>query len=325
MDGFTSRPLLHSDAPALLRIELDAEKVEPAGRFIDLGEVRQQLQTPGVDLERGSLAVLSGDVIAGAGLLFVPTGTPTDPGPGYIWRANVFGGVLPAYRRRGIGRMVLSELQHKARALRERAGHGGLPGELQMWVPGGRGASAAFAATAGFAARRYFFHMRADLADVPAAPPLPGIEIRGWNPADDDGARLAYNAAFADHWGSTPMDPERWGASFAGSAFFRPDFSRLALAGGEVVGFVMVAEFPATTQGRGYRTGYVDRVGSLRSVRGRGVAAAMLLDSMRAQAMSGCRYAELTVDADSPTGAGRLYERLGYRLVHTDQVLGLAF
>lgn len=318
MDGFTFRPLLTSDAPALLEIELAAERAEPADKFVDLVQIRQELATPGVELENGSIAVLSGDSIVGVGVLYLLPGPKT-------WQAIVFGGVLPQFRRRGIGRLILASLQEKALALREQAGLADVPGELRLWLSDGRASAAAFAAAAGFGNRRYFFEMRADLAQVAAVQPLSGIEIRGWSPADDDGARLAYNAAFADHWGSTPMTAERWRTSFAGSAFFRPEFSRLAVAGSEIVGFVMVAEFPAQTQAYGYRTGYVDRVGCLRSVRGRGVAAAMLTDSMRAQAESGCSYAELGVDADSPTGAGRLYERLGYSLRRTNQVLGLDF
>ncbi|QNK80089.1 GNAT family N-acetyltransferase [Nakamurella sp. PAMC28650] len=318
MDGFTSRPVLTSDAPALLEIELAAERAEPAQHFVDLVRIREELAQPGIDLEQGSIAVLSGESIVGVGLL---QARPAEES----WKAGLFGGVLPEFRRRGIGRMILDGLQDKALALRARAGQGDLPGELMMWVGGGRASAAAFAAAAGFSSRRYFFEMRADLAQDVTTPSVDGIEIRAWSPADDDGARLAYNEAFADHWGSTPMTVDRWRTSFAGSAFFRPEFSRVALADGTVVGFVMVAEFPAATEANGHRTGYVDRVGSVRSVRGRGVAAAMLTDSMRAQRESGCRYAELGVDADSPTGAGRLYERLGYVLLHTNQVLGLDF
>lgn len=318
MDGLTSRPLLASDAPALLEIELAAERVEPAESSVDLVEIQENLAMPGVDLPRGSIAVRSGDSVVGAGFLHLRPASKS-------WNAHVSGGVLPGFRRRGIGRMILSSLQGKARTLRAEGGHADLPGELQLWVPEGRDAAAVFAAGAGFSNRRYFFEMRADLADVGAVPELVGIEIRGWSPADDEGTRLAYNAAFADHWGSTPMDVQRWRTSFAGSAFFCPEFSRLAVAGGEVVGFVLVAEFPAQTQAHGYRTGYIDRVGCVRSVRGTGVAAALLAESMTALAGSGCRYAELGVDADSPTGAGRLYERLGYARLRTNQVLGLDF
>ncbi len=318
MDGLTTRPLLTSDAPALLELELSAERVEPSESFPDLAEVQESLQTPGVDLADGSVAHLRDDTVVGAGFLFVrPSATK--------WTAHLFGVVRPEDRRRGLGRQILATLREKALVLRAAAGAADLPGELQVWVPGGRDAATAFVAAAGFAVRRYFVEMRAELTDLPAVPAPDGIEIRPWTPEDDEGTRLAYNESFADHWGSPPMDPDRWRTSFADSSFFSPEFSRVAVVDGEIVGFVLVAEFPAQTQAHGYRTGYMDRVGSLRSVRGRGVAAAMLMDSMTALAADGCRYAELTVDADSPTGAGRLYERLGYLVRHTNVVHGLDF
>lgn len=318
MDALTHRPLLSTDAPALLEIELAAERVEPSESFPDLAEVQEDLAGPDVDLVEGSVAYLSGDKIVAAGLLSVRP-SPTR------WTANAFVGVLPEFRRRGLGREMLATLRDKALLLRAAAGAVDLPGELQLWIPGGRDAAAGFARSAGFRTRRYFLKMRAELtAQLPTTPVSDGIEIRGWTPAHDEGTRLAYNDAFADHWGSAAMDPERWQTSFAGSSFFRPGLSRVAVADGEVVGFVLVAEFPAQTEAQGYRTAYVDRVGSVRSVRGRGVAAVMLTNSMRAQFASGFRYAELTVDAESPTGAGRLYERLGYSVRHTNVVHGLA-
>ena len=139
----------------------------------------------------------------------------------------------------------------------------------------------------------------------------------------DEGVRLAYNASFADHWGSSPSSPERWRNLFADSSSFRADFSRLAVRDGEVVGFVMSDEFDSETRARGHRTGYVDRVGTVRSVRGRGVATTLMVHCLHAMRESGCQYADLTVDAESPTGAGRLYERLGFAVHRRNEVRGL--
>jgi len=234
--------------------------------------------------------------------------------------------VLPDFRRAGIGGAILGRLTTQAQALRNHD-HRGLPGLLKIWVQEGRDSAARLAASAGFTVRRYFLDMRADLRLPPSGIPAArdGIETRGWSPADDEGVRLAYNCAFADHWGSTPADVERWRALFAESPFFRPEFSRIAVRDGEIVGFVMVEEFPAETEARGYRTGYIDRVGTVGPVRGQGVANALLAESLAALAASGCRYADLVVDAESPTGAGRLYERLGFTVQYRNRVVGLNF
>jgi mycothiol synthase len=313
----TYRALSDADAPAIVEIMGAAEVAEPADVFTSLAEMQEDMTQPGVDLPRGSVGAMSGDRLVGFGSLISPPSVDQ-------WVSYVTGAVHPNFRGQGIGRTILDRLAEQARALRA-VHHADLPAELKIWVSNGRRSAAALATSAGFVVRRYFIEMRAELATPPEIAPLPGLTVRPWTPSDDDGARLAYNAAFADHWGSVPMDEERWRRSFAESPFFRPEMSRLALSGDEVVGFVLVDEFDSETEARGYRTGYIDRVGSVRSVRGRGVATALMTESMVAMAEFGYRIAELGVDADSPTGAGRLYERLGFAVRHRNEVYGLEF
>src|SRR5690606_32735131 len=41
--------------------------------------------------------------------------------------------------------------------------------------------------------------------------PVPtGVEVRAPHDEDAEATRLAHLAAFADHWGSAPVPPERW-------------------------------------------------------------------------------------------------------------------
>ena len=317
MDGLELRGLTLADAPGVVDLELAAEAAEPAGQATDLSEWLEEFQNPGVDLSRGSVAAEIDGRMVGFGMISAPT-TPTDR-----WHPNLWVTVDPAYRRQGIGRAVLDRLieQAKARHAREWPG---LPAEVQLWLARSRASAVAFGPAVGFEPRRYFFDMEAELADRPIRSEiLPGLEVRTWTPADDESVRSAYNSSFADHWGSTPSNPERWRKLFAESAFFRPEYSRLALLDGDVVGFVLVAEFESERLARGYRVGYVDRVGTVRSARGRGVASALLAGSMRLLTEAGFRVAELGVDGESPTGAGRIYERLGFRVVRRNDVVGL--
>ena len=317
VDHLTWRELRPSDAPALLDLESAAEAAEPAEESTDLTEIQEHLADPGLRLADGSVAVLDGSRLVAFGTLGI--NGPTDS-----WAAHVQIVVRPEFRRRGIGRELLARLLDMARSIHS-AEHPELPGEVRVWVPQGRDTAAAFAQQARFTPRRYFVKMRVELstAALPDPAELAGMEIRPWTPADDEGVRLAYNASFADHWGSAPSSPERWRNMFADASGFRPALSRLAVQDGEIVGFVMSDEFDSETQTRGYRTGYIDRVGTLRSVRGRGVATTLMVHCLLAMRESGCRYADLTVDAESPTGAGRLYERLGFAVHRQNEVRGL--
>lgn len=314
VDPLTWRELRRSDASAILDVELAAEAAEPSEYATDLSEVKENLADPGLRLSDGSVAVLDGTALVALGSLVVHD-------PIADWAAMLHVVVMPEHRHRGVGREVVLRLLDQARSIHS-AEHPERPAEVRVWLQQGRESAVRFAGRAGFAPRRYFTEMRVDLstATLPEPASLAGLEIRPWTPADDEGVRLAYNASFADHWGSTPAGPERWRNLFAQSSSFRADFSRLAVRDGQVVGFVMSDEFDSETAARGHRTGYVDRVGTLRSVRGQGVASTLMVHALLAMRESGCAYSELAVDAESPTGAGRLYERLGFAVHRRNEV-----
>ncbi len=73
-------------------------------------------------------------------------------------------------------------------------------------------------------------------------------------------------------------------------------------------------EFEAETAVTGVRDAYIGQVGTRRPYRGRGAANALLLRMLAAAAEEGYRTASLGVDADNPTGALGLYERLGFKV-----------
>jgi mycothiol synthase len=87
----------------------------------------------------------------------------------------------------------------------------------------------------------------------------------------------------------TDFDPSLWFLAFDGD--------QLA---GVVIGFV-----------RGAETGWVRGLGVRRPWRGRGLGLALLQQAFAAFYGRGLRTVGLGVDAQSPTGATRLYERAG--------------
>lgn len=60
---------------------------------------------------------------------------------------------------------------------------------------------------------------------------------------------------------------------------------------------------------------YIGQVGVRRPWRRRSVAAALLAEALAAAAAAGKATASLGVDADSPTGAVGVYERVGFATV----------
>lgn len=86
---------------------------------------------------------------------------------------------------------------------------------------------------------------------------------------------------------------------------FDPALWFLAWSGGEVAGYAGASleadEDPAR--------GYVSLLGVRPAFRGRGLGEALLRQAFRELAVRGKLGCDLHVDADSPTGATRLYER----------------
>ncbi len=165
----------------------------------------------------------------------------------------------------------------------------------------------------GFEAARSFALMEVALDRVPppGAPPE-GLVVAAWGPDLDDGTRLANNEAFSDHWGSLPMTPEEWTAGYAESSQFRPDLSYLALAEGRVVGLCLIEVDEEHNVERGVAEAYVQRVGTVRAHRRRGVATHLLQRSLEAARQAGLDRASLEVDETSHTNATEVYRRLGF-------------
>lgn len=312
--GFTARPLSIDDAPAVTELLTAWERAEPTDRGYTEAEIREEFTAPIAALDRGGVAVQLGDRLVGYGLLHVIAREPR-------WLVYGDGGVHPEVHRRGVGRWLLERQLELGRRMRDEHTRA-RSGELRIGVPESRTGTIAALTAAGFSTRRYFFRMRSNLRG-PAPAPIPDpaeVRIRRFRQADDEAVRLASNAAFADHWGSVPREPEAWRSEYLGSVTFRAETSFVAEDAGGIVGFVLAAEHDADTESRGHRTGYVSRVGTVRSARGRGVGTALVARSVAAMRESGYAEAELDVDADSPTGAGRLYERLGFAVFARDRM-----
>lgn len=230
---------------------------------------------------------------------------------------------VPEYTRRGLGTRILEFLESRAETLHHLQ-RPDLPGQLKLWIESTRAGTSALATSRDYRTWRWFIRMQRPMSvEVSEPDQVDGYRIRKYESQDAEPLRLACNEAFSDHWGSAPQDQERWRANYLESTSFRPDLTWVAVdADGQLAAFVMSSVFDAETQARGYVTGYVDRVGTTRAARGKGLASALLLHALQSYAEQGFTYAELGVDADSPTGAGRIYERAGFTVLAKNRVAG---
>ena len=229
---------------------------------------------------------------------------------------QVEGWVSPAFRRRGLGRALLHWAEDRAR---EVALVDGRTGErsLSSWPDEEQTGAVALYESEGYAIVRYGFMMVRDLSEPIPELSLPaGLEMRPVDPADHRRIWDADTEAFRDHWNPgerTDADFEGWFAS--------PDIDtglwRVAWEGDEVAGSVMNCIYPEENETLGVSRGWLDHVSVRRPWRRRGVASALIADSLRAIRDAGMTEAALGVDAESLTGALRVYENLGFRRART--------
>jgi mycothiol synthase len=217
-----------------------------------------------------------------------------------------WGVVHPGHRGRGIGAWLLAQIQQRASELLT----GLASARFRHVINAGDRAAAVMLHAGGLRPVRHFWHMQIDLpAGFEPAPPPPGIEIGGIDPGVQlPAVHAIVEQAFADQWDHRPEPFDRWAAQQTGSPSYDPTLWLLATEAGAPVG--------ALTANVAGDHGWVDHLGVLAPARGRGVARALLLHSFATFARRGLRRVLLNVDAENPTGATKLYERVGMRVVN---------
>lgn len=222
------------------------------------------------------------------------------------------GWIEPAFRRRGIGRMLLARNESLQRGLA--ASHEtDRPLILGMEAPESNVGAQALARSFGYEPVRWFADMERSLLEtLPEIPPMPkGIEVRA---ASADHARQIWEAdqdAFQDHWGGWDWSDasfRRW----IESPEFAPELMVVAWDGDEVAGAVLNAIYLEENEELGVSRGWLDSVFTRRAWRRRGLARALIVRSLYLLRDRGLATAALGVDADNPSGAFGLYESAGF-------------
>ena len=168
-------------------------------------------------------------------------------------------------------------------------------------------------AARGFEPVRHWWEMERYLADEIDPVPEDGFAVLPWEDDNSEPARLVYNSAFADHWGSSPMDSPTWSRLVLDSPAFRRSYSFVAVAAGEVVGYTANEAYPEDWEAAGRSEAWIGGLGVVGEWRKRGIATALLAHSMVAMKDDGIDVAMIGVDAASTTGAQHLYQAVGFK------------
>lgn len=171
------------------------------------------------------------------------------------------------------------------------------------------GRLAGYAAGHGYAPARHFWRMVIDLERAPEPVVPDGIELRLLRePEERRALHETLEESFEDHWEHRPRSFEEWSKNVFEVEGYDPTLVWVALEREE-----LVAANVCYWKRHG-EWGWVGILGVRRPWRRRGIAEALLETAFAEFFRRGERRVALGVDAQSPTGATRLYEKAGMRV-----------
>ena len=218
--------------------------------------------------------------------------------------------VHPELTGRGVGSRLLELLEHRAHELEPQWPDGERVVLQMAHLVGDDRAPLLFAGT-GYERARSYFRMVTNLREPTPEPRWPeGTRLRQLDP-DRDGEALhdAELEAFENEWGYSPISYDEWRDRVFGRAGFDASLVPVVWAGDEVVAFSR--NYPK----RMGDWGFIGTLGVRPAWRRRGLGLALLHESFRRFRNTGETTVALGVDVENPTGATRLYERAGMRVL----------
>ncbi len=302
--GMISRPVARDDAEALLALLNSYDVAVTEAPSYALENVLEDLDDPDLDLEHDTRVVLSSDGRLIAYACVWSTGRPALPIIELVLHPEEWA------LRPGIEPALLAWAE-----ARVRENEAELPADMRLAMRAFSDArDARFSdvmRSAGFRPIRHGFKMGITFTTPLDPAPLPEGFALCVAKQDDDPVPLfdAFRDAWRDHFGyiEGPYQERLESFQHYRAQTFSPGLWLLAMDGDTVAGMSLCQpKFgPDTTQG------FISIVAVRRAYRRRGLAEALLRQSLHVLQAAGKASVSLHVDGESLTGATRLYERAG--------------
>ena len=311
-----------SDYPKMVKVieaSAEADKIERADTVEDVANSYNHLTN--CDRYQDMIFVeVDGEVIGYA------RGWWTDEPNGPLTYGLV-GFLTPIWRRKGIGQAMLQWTEDRLREIatshapeREKC--------FQTFSAEAQTGLTAMLEKNDYQAVRYFYEMvRPSLDNIPDFALPEGLEVRAVLPEHYRAIWEADMEAFQDHWGYTTPTEDEYEAWLANKVVFQPHLWKIAWdiatdqVAGQVKTFINVEENKKFNRQRGY----TEFISVRRPWRKRGLARALIVQSLLAQKAAGMTESALGVDTENLSGATHVYEDCGFQVVKRNAVYRKSF
>lgn len=302
LEGYVLRPASYGDLQAITDVINATEISERGEANSNPDELISSWERPRFNLDKDAWVVVTNtdpQLVAGYEEVWNRKGFQHFMGDGYVH---------PSHRNLGIGTALIRRMEARVREQLHLAGMGSRV-VIQNGVSGADLDGVRLHENEGYQPVRYFWRMEINMEQEPVpAVPVSGIEISRFDSQHD--SQKAYQViteAFKDHWNYIRPTYEEWSRILYKESF-EPGASFIAMKGDQPVGVVL-----SESQGS---EGWVRTLAVRRNWRRSGIGLLLLRTAFCEFYRKGLAEVGLSVDADSLTGATRLYEKAGMHIAH---------
>jgi mycothiol synthase len=274
----------------------DVDRADGLEPWVTESDVREDLGDPDLDLETDTWVVADGAQVAGYAELWNAREEEAHALEAQCWTA-------PTHLGRGIGSVLLDKTEEAAAAAARTLSR--RPLLLRNFVWANSRSARAMLEGRGYRLVRHYFHMAIDLAELRPPPPLPDGLVLRWFDVTRDAREVhaLIDEAFRDHWNWSPISFESFWRRVGERDDFDGTLTPLVFEGGRLVG--------VSLNGTKIGQGWVEDLAVARDARRRGIGEFLLHQTFARFKEKGWTKVGLGLDSSNPTGALRLYERVG--------------
>jgi len=218
-------------------------------------------------------------------------------------------GVVPEYRRRGVGRALaekaIENLKERGMESIEAGAVMNKPEAIGLWE------------SMGFKRVRIFSLMKKDLGTIPSKiGENPDVQLRKFQKGSSEDLKLVNwlsNEAFREHYNYRPDTIDETRYFLEQDPIFGDQEWLFTFLWGSLVGYVGVGVDQKYNEEKNARCGWILSIGVLKPNRLKGIGTRLMIEGMKLLKAKGMTEAMLGVDDQNPTRAIKLYEKVGFR------------